>query len=328
MIGIFKSVGEKKILFSLSFITGILTLVFISLIFVNSTNKLLSLDFVFHFDYGYLAAFFLAMISSVSRIKILKKLDQDMDVPIITLFRIFFASWLARYVPTKIFSLVTRITLTNSLQVSRGAIVSSSVVDFIFQFLALSLLSLPIVIIYSERYVPPQFLYFVFALYIIAGTLTFFVFFKKLPSIARFLLKRYEKVNIGAMQYVSTLSNLGPYLFLRVFIIYFAAMFLWGSALFFLLKSFTEISYIDFFEIVSIASFASAVGFFIIFLPAGAVAREGILFFLLGAYVPFGAALGAPIIFRIGSIAIEVFLFVVIYTIESKLGKLRAASKK
>lgn len=305
----------KNIFSAISLFLTLFAFVFIAVVFSRNVGDLSELSLDLRFDYKYLVLFFFTITSAVTVIgygwiRILRSLEPDLSIPGPTLFRILFISWIARYIPTKMFTLVLRVSLTRSFPVSSRSIIVSSLIDFMFQFAALSLLSLPIIILGAAYYFPyfAKELFFIF--WLVFTTSALLIFIKKFRKIFIFLLARYGKIDMALV------SMPKPSSMISIFFIYVIGMFLWGLSLFFLINSLEAVQSAKFLEIISIAAFASAIGFFIIFLPAGIGAREAILFVLLRAYVPINVALVIPILFRLASIVAEVVLLAASWAIE------------
>lgn len=309
----------KKIYSKVSLIILAIIVFFVGRDIYESIGKLSDVNFSIEISYGYLAAFFIAMTSSVLAlgycwILVLKRIGGEVRVSYVSLWKVFLLSWLARYEPTKLLLITTRITKLDKFGLPKKFVILSSIIDFIFQFMALGFVSLLFVLLKLDEYFfqVPWYL-FVWSC-VLLGIFALAILLRDIRN----LVFSFVKKIITSIETV-VLKRLSISFCFSIFLGYLVGMMLWGLSFFFLVNSFFELPIRFIFEIIGLANVASLLGFFILFLPAGLGVREGVLFFLLQPYVPIFAAIAAPIFFRLGSIIVDTSLFLVFYILEKSI---------
>jgi uncharacterized membrane protein YbhN (UPF0104 family) len=234
---------------------------------------------------------------------ILMKNDPVLEVSHGKLFGIFIYSWLARYVPGKVWLPLGKVYLGVRAGLDKGSMVLSSFFETVLSTLSQLLATIVAFLIFFRYLYPPSHL---FIILLIAGTLFAFIIIQR--PILSFLTKRaFERVVKTEMSPQSLLSYKEM---LKIISYYFIPTLLVSFSFLSVTVAVIDISPSYYLAIVGSYAVASFLAKVTLITPAGLGVREGILAGLLSPLMSLPLAIGAIVASRLLSVGVDVFAFV------------------
>jgi len=234
---------------------------------------------------------------------ILLKIDSKLKVSNRELFKVFLYSWLARYLPGKIWLPVGKVYFGIRLGIRRESLLLSTFFELIFSTLG-NLIGAVIAFLIFFRSLYPN--YHLSLFFLIVGMIFIFVIIEKpfLIFLMNTILKKLsktEKLPKVVIHYRDMLKIIGYYFLL---IIGMSFSFLCFAI------SVTEINYHHYWTIMGsfvVANFLATISFFT---PAGLGVKEGVLASLLSPLINMPIAIAVTIVSRIFFIGLDLFAFI------------------
>jgi uncharacterized membrane protein YbhN (UPF0104 family) len=234
---------------------------------------------------------------------ILIKNDPALEVSHKKLFGVFIYSWLARYVPGKVWLPLGKVYLGVREGIDKGSLVLSSFFEMVLSTLSQLLATIVAFLIFFRYLYPPSHL---FVILLIAGTL--FVFFVIQRPILGFLTKRaFEKVVKSEMSPQSLLSYKEM---LKIICYYFVPTLLVSLSFLCMTVSVIDISPSYYPAIVGSYAVANFLAKVTLITPAGLGVKEGILAGLLSPLMSLPLAIGATVASRLLFVGVDIFTFI------------------
>jgi uncharacterized membrane protein YbhN (UPF0104 family) len=234
---------------------------------------------------------------------ILIKNDPALEVSHKKLFGVFIYSWLARYVPGKVWLPLGKVYLGVREGIDKGSLVLSSFFEMVLSTLSQLLATIVAFLIFFRYLYPPSHL---FVILLIAGTL--FVFFVIQRPILGFLTKRaFERVVKSEMSPQSLLSYKEM---LKIICYYFVPTLLVSLSFLCMTVAVIDISPSYYPAIVGSYAVANFLAKVTLITPAGLGVKEGILAGLLSPLMSLPLAIGATVASRLLFVGVDIFTFI------------------
>jgi len=234
---------------------------------------------------------------------ILIKNDPALTVSHRKLFGIFIYSWLARYVPGKVWLPLGKVYLGVRAGLDKGSMVLSSFFETVLSTLSQLLMTIVAFLIFFRTLYPPSHL---FMILLVAGTLFVFIVIQR--PILGFLTKRaFERVVKTEMSPRSLLSYKEM---VKIICWYFIPTLLVSFSFLSVTVAVADISpsyYPAILGSYAVANFLAKVA---LVTPAGLGVKEGILAGLLSPLMSLPLAIGAIVASRLLSVAVDIFAFI------------------
>jgi len=234
---------------------------------------------------------------------ILIKNDPALEVSHRKLFGIFIYSWLARYVPGKIWLPLGKVYLGVRSGLDKGSMVLSSFFETVLSTLSQLLATIIAFLIFFRYLYPPSHLFMVL---LIAGTLFVFIVIQR--PILGFLTKRaFERVVKSEMSLQSLLSYKDM---LQIICYYFIPTLLVCFSFLSVTVAVIDLPASYYPAIVGSYAVANFLAKVTLITPAGLGVKEGILAGLLSPLMSLPLAIGAIVASRLLSVGVDIFAFV------------------
>lgn len=239
----------------------------------------------------------------------------DLHPPYISALKTYFISIMGKYIPGKVFMVISRMYLFKQYKKNHIVLLSFFIEQSLFLlsiiiFLALSTFWVPvnkISVIYEYKYI--FVLLFVLIIVVLIPRNLYFLM-NKFSSAYNKLLKK--DIDFKVIKKIK-ISN-----FYKIILIDILNWLILGLALFIFINSFFNVDLKNFFIFVNIYAIASFIGLISVFAPSGIGVREGIMAFLFNYFVSPEVALIIPIMARLWATCIEIMLFLMFLLLARK----------
>jgi len=230
---------------------------------------------------------------------ILMKIDPALEVKNRELFGIFIYSWLARYLPGKVWLPIGKVYFGARSGINKGSMILSSFFELVLSTLSQLLAAIVAFLIFFRYLYPP---YHLFLILLIAGTIFAFIVIQR-PILAFLMNRALKKIFKSEMppqlllSYKEMLKIIGYY-FLPTLAVSFSFLCLTISVL--------EISPSYYPAIVGSFAVANFLAKISLFTPAGLGIKEGILATLLSPLISLPLAIGATVASRLLFVGLDI----------------------
>jgi len=289
----------------INYLFVLLILFFLSKYLYNNWSQVRGFPILFNYYY-LIISFLLLFISFVGMsftwYRILNIIDKNFFSPFIA-FKIYIYSFLGRYVPGKIWTVVGKVYLGSKEGANKKSLAVSSFLDSVLSLMATSTLGIIFLLVSIDF----KFLNIILlpALIVIIGLI--FIHPKIFYTIFNFLLKRTKRSKIVKTEFLSY------YEIIKSLLLYILCSLSRGAAfLFFIISLYPNVSAQNFTLVIGAFLLANAIGVAALFAPSGLGVREGILALILGIIFPVTIAIFISFLARLWMTASELLLFSIV----------------